>query len=103
MMSQLFAVLVVEILLSAVVWTAFVFHYQITTQGRWRRTPHGRNVMSLALCLAVMTDLTLVSAATRADWLIWAALVLWPALALVGLHRHRLLWRDQHDDSTPNI
>jgi hypothetical protein len=100
MEPHLLAVLVVEILFAAAVWTGFVVHYQVTTQGRWRNSPHGRNVMSLALCLAVMIDLTLLSAVVNAEWLLFAALLLWPALTLVGLHRHRLLWRDQHDDDT---
>ena len=97
MSPTVYAVLLGEIILAALVWTGFVVHYQCTTQGRWRRTQHGRNVMSLAICLAAMTDLTLLSVVFHGSWIQWAALVLWPALALVGLHRHRLLWHDQHD------
>ena len=96
MTPTLYVVLLWEIALAALVWTAFAAHYQCTTRGRWRRTQHGRNVMSLAVCLAVMTNLTLLSVVLDGAWIVWAALVLWPALALVGLHRHRLLWQDQH-------
>lgn len=93
--------------LSAVAWTAFPIHYWATTRGRCFHTSHGRNIWAMAFVLAALIDFSLAGSLTRQPtyeqaldqnpaWLIWAALVLWPALAAVGIDRHRLLWRDQH-------
>lgn len=92
-------VILVEMALAGLVWTAFVIHYHVTTHRRWAATRYGRNVMALAVCLTLLVDLTLVSYLVGArDWIVWAALILWPTLAVVGIDRHRLLWRDQHSD-----
>lgn len=100
-MGTLFSVLVAEVAVAALVWSGFVAHYHIATHGRWRTTRHGRNVMSLAACLAVMVDLTLLSVVVESRWILFAALVLWPLLAVIGAHRHRLLWLDQHAERNP--
>lgn len=98
--------------LSAVVWSAFPIHYWVTTKGRCFRTAHGRNVWAMAFVLALLIDTSIAGSLTRRpsfqesigqnpEWLIWVAALLWPALAGVGIHRHWLLWCDQHpSDST---
>jgi hypothetical protein len=93
--------------LSAVVWTAFPIHYWVTTGGRCFRTRHGRNIWAMAFVLAALIDSSIAGSLTREvdyrnalaqnpTWLVFAAFVLWPALAAVGIDRHVLLWRDQH-------
>lgn len=91
-------VILVEMVVAGAVWTGFVIHYWATTRGRWASTRHGRNIMALALCLTLLIDLTIVSYLAQWEWIIWAALALWPTLAFVGYDRHRLLWSDQHTD-----
>jgi len=97
MSIALLSVLVTEMVLAAAVWLLFVVHYHLTTKGAWMQSGHGRNVMGLAATLATMIVFTLASVFIPATVMLWVALLLWPVLTLIGLHRHRLLWRDQHE------
>lgn len=98
-------------ILAAAVWTAFPIHYWATTRGRCFHSAHGRNIWAMAAVLAALIDSSIAGTLTRQPtyeqaldqnptWLLIAALVLWPALAVVGIDRHVLLWRDQHQRKT---
>jgi len=102
MSPALLSVLVTEMVLAAAVWLLFVVHYHLTTRGAWARSGHGRNVMGLAATLAAMITFTLASTVIPAAVMLWVALLLWPILIFIGLHRHRLLWRDQHELFVPD-
>lgn len=84
--------------IAGLVWLAFVVTYATLTSGAWRKTRHGRNVMTLGICLTVMIATTVASmiGLLSIEWGILSADILWPALAAVGAHRLALLWRDQH-------
>lgn len=95
MSPVLLAVLTAETVAAALVWVAFPIHYHVSTRGRWRGSAHGRVVFTLASVLALMIVFTLAGSVLPMVFLLWAALLLWPALALVGVRQHRLLWLDQ--------
>lgn len=100
MTEHMLAILVAEMVFAAAVWLTFPPHYHLTTSGRWSRSAHGWNVMTLATVLALMIGFTLGSLFLPEVVSITAALVLWPGVAIIGVHRHWLLWRDQH---TPHV
>lgn len=107
------AVLIAEMGLAALVWSAFVVHYHFTTSGRcdregcrqyhvgWAGDDHGRNVMSTSFMVALMVDFTIAGLVLPMPVMVAAALLLWPGLAIAGAHRHWLLWKDQHAPPAP--
>lgn len=113
MPSYLAPLILAMAVLSALVWTAFPIHYWATTRGRCFTTAHGWNIWAMSFVLAALIDTSIAGTLTREPtyreslaqnpvWLLWLAALLWPALAAVGIHRHWLLWRDQHPKPKTN-
>lgn len=76
----------------------FIVMYAARSRG-WHRSPIGRNMMAMAVCLAALLSMVLVQLAVRPPQVTW--LILLGALDLVMWWRVVLLWRAQHLDRWP--
>lgn len=105
------ALLYLLTLAAAITWTAWPIHYHVATEGRWRKSRHGRNLQGLAVTVAALLDFSILSAVVVPrerpghvpGWLVATAVVLYGALTYFGLDRHALLWRDQHPERLASI
>jgi hypothetical protein len=97
-MTALITVLLVAATLVTAGWCVL---YQVITRGGWWSTEadganwHGRNLMALAVVLALMEAFTLLGPFLPAAVLAWVAVVLFSAEIAVMVHRGYLLVTDQ--------
>lgn len=102
-MNALYLADAVMLALAFLVTLAWPIHYHIATKGGWwrdgdpdRPNVYGRNLMGLAVVLALMLGFTLIGRWVPLWLLACLALVLYGGTLVVIGHRHILLWRSQH-------
>ena len=95
------ALITVLLILATLVTAGWCVLYQVITRGGWWSTAqegpnwHGRNLMGLAVVLALMEAFTLIGRILPAAVLGWVAVVLFTAEIVVMVHRGYLLVTDQ--------